>query len=618
MPKFALRYPFFIIMLCLMVALVGVVNLFSMPVDLFPDIDMPVVVVATFYNGMPPQQIEADITDTFERFFTLAANVDHSESRSLTGVSLIKIYFKPGTNPNAALSNIANLAMADLRRLPPGTLPPVVLGLTASSQPVCLVTLQGKGMNETELKDLAQFEVRNQISNIQGASVPQPYGGTYRQIQVYVDPLKLEARNLSLNDVVQAVNKSNLILPAGDVRIGNKDFNIYANSQFSDARSMNAMPLKSVGNGSVLVADVGHAEDAGALQYNIVRIDGQRSVYVPVFKQGGNSNTISIVNGMRAAIKHLVDIPAQLKTAVVFDQSVFVKLAITNLVKEAGIGLVLTGIMILVFLGSPRATLAVMLSIPLSALVCLLIMNMMGGSINTMLLGGLALAFSRLIDDSVVVLENIFRYMEMGEPPRIAAEKGGMEVSLAVLAATSTTSIVFFPVTFLSGISKYIFTPLALGVVISIFASYFFAMTVVPLFCSRFVRLHHPAGDVEHRDTGRQSWFQRFVAKFNEYFRRMLEGYETLARRALVRPGLTAAAILAGVALVLVGLFPFLGRAYFPRTDPGQFVINVRMPSGTRLEMSNQYIAKVENIIRGVVKPSDMGMIVSNIGVYPD
>src|SRR6202034_3547730 len=290
MPKFALKYPYFIIMLCLMVMLIGVFNVFRMPVDLFPKIDIPVVVVATLYNGMPPQQIEADITNTFERFFTLGANIDHSESRSLTGVSLIKIYFKPGTDPNAALSNVANLAMADFRRLPPGTLPPVVLGMDASTQPVCLVTSKEHGLNETNLKDLAQFQVRNQVSNVQGASVPQPFGGTYRQIQVYVDPLKMEARNLSLNDVVKAVNSSNLILPAGDVRIGTKDFNIYANSQFPDAKSMNQMPLKSVGNGSVLVADIGHAVDAGALQYNIVRIDRQRSVYVPVFKQGGNSN----------------------------------------------------------------------------------------------------------------------------------------------------------------------------------------------------------------------------------------------------------------------------------------------------------------------------------------
>ena len=622
MPKFALRYPFFILMLCLIVMLVGTVTVARMPIDLFPPIDMPVVVVATFYNGMPPQQIEADITNTFERFFTLAANVDHSESRSLTGVSLIKIYFKPGTDPNAALSNIANLAMADLRRLPPGTLPPVVLGMTASTQPVCLVTLKGEGLNETRLKDLAQFEVRNQISNVQGASVPQPYGGTYRQIQIYVDPLKLEARNLSLNDVVTAVNNSNLILPAGDVRIGSKDFNIYANSQFPDANAMNDMPLKSTGNSSVLVGDIGKAVDSGALQYNIVRIDGQRSVYVPIFKQGGDSNTIEIVNGIKAAVKKLVDIPDNLKTAVVFDQSVFVKLAIANVTREAIIGLIMTGVMILVFLGSPRATVAVLLAVPLSMLVCLLIVNFMGGSINTMILGGLALVFSRLIDNGVIVLENIFRHMELGKSPPVAAAEGGTEVSMAVLAATFTTAIVFFPVTSFSGVSKYIFTPLALGVVFSIFASYFFAMTVVPLFCAKFIRQDPQGkeheGDVDAVEGTKPNFFRRFLIVFNRHFQNLLNSYERFAYKVLRRPGFATAVMLGGLALILAVCFPFLGRAYFPRTDPGQFIINVHMPSGTRLEVSNDYIAKVENVIRGVVKPKDLGMIVSNIGVYPD
>jgi multidrug efflux pump subunit AcrB len=615
MPKFALRYPYFIIMLCLMVLVVGVVNVISMPVDLFPAIDIPVVVVATFYSGMPPQQIEADITDTFERFFTLGSNIDHIESRSLTGVSLIKIYFRPGTDANAALSNISNLAMADLRRLPAGTLPPVVLGMTASSQPVCLVTVKGAGLNETELKDLAQFKVRNQIANVPGASVPQPYGGRYRQIQIYVDPLKLEAHNMSLMDVVAGVNESNLILPAGDVRIGTKDFNIYANSQVPTPEQINSMPLKSVGNSSVLVADIGHAEDSGALQTNIVRIDGQHSVYVPILKQGGGSNTIQIVNGMRAAIKHLVDVPDVLKAAVVFDQSAFVKGAIRNLVKEASIGLALTGIMILIFLGSGRATIAVLLSIPLSALTCLLVMGAIGGTINTMLLGGLALAFSRLIDDSVVVLENIFRFMEEGNPPAVAAAEGGMEVSLAVLAATSTTSIVFFPVFLLAGVSKYIFTDLALGVVISIFASYLFAMTVVPLFCAKFINLHQEEAESLGK---RPSLFQRFVLRFNEHFQRLLQKYETLAYRVLRRPGLTAGVLLGSIALILLVLTPFLGRAYFPRTDPGQFVINVKMPSGTRIEVSDQYIAKVEDKIRQVVAPHDLDMIVSNIGITPD
>lgn len=619
MPRFALKYPFFVIMVCLIVAVVGVTTVVRMPVDLFPQIKIPVVVVATFYSGMPPEQIEADITDTFERFFTLGSNIDHIESRSLTGVSLIKIYFKAGTDANSALSNIANLAMADLRRLPPGTLPPVVLKFDASSMPVCLVTLKGQGLDETRLKDLAQFQVRNQIANVPGASVPQPFGGRYRQIMVYVDPVKLEAHQLSLMDVVHAVNESNLILPAGDVRIGPKDYNIYANAQLPNVDEINRIPLKTVGNASVMVADVGEAKDSGTIQTNIVRIDGQKSVYIPVLKQGGDSNTIAIVNGIKEAIQDLIDIPKSLKTTVVFDQSIFVKTAIENVLKEGGIGLLLTGIMILVFLGSPRATFAVLLSIPLSALVCFLLMNAMGGSINVMLLSGLALAFSRLIDDSVVVLENIFRYMEIGETPRVAAEKGGMEVSLAVLAATSTTSIVFFPVTFFYGVSRYIFIDLALGVVLSIFASYIFAMTVVPLYCAHLQYLEdveESEGELSHE--ARPSWYRRLLDRFNEHFQKLLESYEHWVKRALVRPGRTVAYLSAGIVLVLAGIFPFVGTAYFPRTDPGQFVINVKAPSGSRLEVSNQYIARVEDEIQQVIPARDLGMIVSNIGITPD
>ena len=627
MPKFALKYPFFIIMVCLVVVVLGIVSITSMPVDLFPQIDMPVVVVATFYSGMPPQQIEADITDTFERFFTLGSNIDHIESRSLTGVSLIKIYFQPGTNANAALSNISNLAMADLRRLPPGTLPPVVLGMDASSQPVCLVTLKGVGLNETDLKDLAQFQVRNQIASVPGASVPQPFGGRYRQIMVYVDPLKLEAHNLSLMDVVRSVNDSNLILPAGDVRIGPKDYNIYANSQVSTPQLINDLPLKSVGNASVMVGDVGKAQDSGTLQTNIVRIDGQRSVYVPVLKQGGDSNTITIVNGMKAAIKSLVDIPTSLKTAVVFDQSAFVKSALRNLGNEGGIGLVLTALMILLFLGSIRATFAVLLSIPLSALAAFICIRIGGGSINTMVLAGLALAFSRLIDNSVVVLENIFRHLELGESPAVAAERGGREVQLPVLAATFTTAIVFFPVALLYGVSRYLFTALALSVVFSLFASYVVAMTVVPLYCARFIKQTEAhaseeqeidrEGQLEYQRRPHLSVFQRVVCSFNEHFQEMLERYVTVVNRAILRPIHATVGILGAIALSFL-LFPLLGRAYFPRTDPGQFVINIKCPSGSRIELSNRYIAQVEEEIRRVIPGHDLGMIVSNIGITPD
>src|ERR1700721_449769 len=328
MPGFAIRYPFFILMLCLIITVVGVTTVARMPVDLFPDINIPVVVVATFYSGMPPEQIEANITNPFERFFTLGSGIDHIESRSLTGVSLIKVYFQPGTNPDAAVSGISNLAMAQLRRLPPGTLPPVVLKFDASSLPVCLITLKGQGLNETQLHDLGQLTVRNQIANVPGASVPQPFGGKYRQIQVYVDPIKLQAHQLSLIDGVRTVNDANTILPAGDVRIGPKDYNIYTNSQLPTTGAMDRLPLKSEGNSELMIADVDHSEDGAAIQTNIVRVDGQRSVYLPILKQGGNSNTIAIVEGIKKSVGDLLAVLKRLKTKVVFDQSVYVKTAI--------------------------------------------------------------------------------------------------------------------------------------------------------------------------------------------------------------------------------------------------------------------------------------------------
>jgi hydrophobic/amphiphilic exporter-1 (mainly G- bacteria), HAE1 family len=614
MAGFSIRNPFFIIVCCLIVAIVGTVTLARMPVDLFPPINIPVVVVATFYSGMPPQQIEASITNPFERFFTLASGVDHIESRSLPGVSLVKVYFQPGTSADSDVSTIANLAMAQLRRLPQGTLPPVVLKLDASSLPVCLVTLKGQGLNETELHDLGQFNVRNQIANVPGASVPQPFGGKYRQIMVYVDPLKLEAHQLSPMDVVREVNDNNLILPAGDVKIGPFDYNLYSNAQVPDAAAMNSIPLKTVGQSSVMIGDVGKAVDAQAIQTNIVRVDGQPSVYLPILKQGGDTNTIAVVNGIREALEHLVDVPKQLVTRVVFDQSVFVKTAIKNLVSEGAIGLVLTGLMILLFLGSMRATAAVFLSIPLSALAAFLAINASGGTVNTMVLGGLALVFSRLIDNSVIVLENIFRHLEMGESPVEAAEKGGNEVALAVLAATLTTAIVFFPVVFLYGVSRFLFIALASTVVLALFASYLVAMTVVPMYCAKLMHKHEAdeelAGD-------KISIFGRVVKRFNQAFERMLGKYDRSLAKAMLRPAATVIGLV-GISLLSLSLYPLLGQAFFPRTDPGQFVINVKAPSGTRVELTEEYVKQVEQIIRDVVPRNELQMVVSNIGITPD
>ena len=613
MSRFSIKNPFLIVVVCLIVAIVGGVTLVRMPVDLFPPIHIPVVVVATFYAGMAPEQIESDITGRFERFFTLASGIDHMESRSLPGVSLIKIYFQPGMDADAAVSTISNLAMADLRRLPPGTLPPVVLKFDASSLPVCLISLKGEGLNETQLRDLGQYNVRNQVANVPGASVPQPFGGRYRQIMVYVDPLKLEAHQLSVMDVVRTVNDSNLILPAGDVRIGNTDYNLYTNSQLPTTNEINTLPLKTVNGASVLVADVGHAEDAQQIQVNLVRVDRQKSVYLPVMKQGGETNTIAVVDGVKKAIAELTDVPKQLTAKVVFDQSIFVKAAIETLLHEGAIGLVLTGAMVLLFLGSVRGTAAVFLSIPLSALAAFLAIGAGGGTVNAMVLGGLALAFSRLIDNSVIVLENIFRHLELGEAPQIAAEKGGQEVALAVLAATLTTAIVFFPVIFLYGVSRFLFVALAVAVVLSLFASYFVAMSVVPLYCARLIKKHE-ADEELHGEAG--SALGRVVKRFNRYFYRMVLQYDRSLQRSLLRPVATVLG-LAGVSLLSLSLYPMLGVSFFPRTDPGQFVINLKAPPGTRLEMTNQYVSRVEDEIRKVVPPDELRIVVSNIGVTP-
>ncbi len=533
MPRFSIRNPYFIIVCCLALLVIGVTSLVRMPVDLFPSINLPEVVVATFYSGMPPQDIEIDITNPLERFFTLASGIDHMESRSLLGVSIIKIYFQPGTSADADVTEISNLALADLKRLPPGTLPPVVLKFDASSLPVCLVTVKGPGLTETQLHDYAQFAIRNQIAVVKGAEIPPPFGGKYRQAMVYVDPYKLLSRQMTPMDVVDAVNESNLILPAGDVKMGPYDYFVYSNSLVNQAKDLNDVPIKTVGNSWVTVGDIGKAEDANQIQYNIVRVDGQKSCYIPIMKQGGDTNTIEVVNGVRDLIGHLFDIPKQMTATLVFDQSVFVKEAIKTLLHEGLIGLLLTSLMILLFLASFRATAAVFLSIPLSALATFVVLYLMGSTVNTMILGGLALAFSRVIDNSVISLENIYRHLEMGTLPEAAAEVGGNEVSLAVLAATLTTVVVFFPVTFLYGVSKFLFTALALAVVISLFASYFVAMTVIPLFCSRFLKHAphtegHGAGPNSAGSHTKASWGQRFNAGFNRMFNKLLDDLRVL------------------------------------------------------------------------------------------
>ncbi|MGC1397865.1 efflux RND transporter permease subunit [Candidatus Binatus sp.] len=609
MPSFSLRNPYLIIVGALMTVILGATAFTRMPTDVFPDIKIPAVVVATFYQGMPPLDMEDNITFRYERFFTLGSNIDHIESRSLSGVSIIKVFFQPGTDVASAAAQMGTLAMADLGIMPPGTLPPLVLQYDVSSLPVVLVTLEGKGFDETQLEDQARYNVRNQLATVPGASIPIPFGGKFRQVMAYANSQALQARGLSLMDVVHALDTSNLILPAGDVKIGSKDYYIYSNSMIEKVPDIGQVPVK-IGRGQapVLMDDVAKVDDSAQIQYNKVLINGQPSVYVPILRQAG-ANTISVVDGIKDLLPKVFGLPAGMKLKTILDQSIYVRQAVASLEHEAMSGSVLASLVILIFLGSFRSTFAIFLSIPLSILAGGFGLFMNGSTINIMTLGGFALAIGRLVDDSVVVLENINRHLAEGKEPHIAAREGAEEVALPVLASTITTCVVFFPVMFLFGVAKYLFSALALAVVLSMGASYLVSMSIIPLYCARFLTTEQALA-AEH---GESSGI--FLA-FNRLYERFASGYERLLENALNHKSV----VIVGVAILFVvslAMYPRLGTELFPETDAGTFTINFRAPAGTRIEKTTDMARQIEAIIRKVIPPDQLDMVVSNIGIAP-
>lgn len=609
MPGFALRNPHTVIVAALIVALLGLTAFARMPVDVFPDLKMPAVVVATFYPGMPPLEIERDITTRFERFFTLGSDIEHIESRSLPGVSIIRVFFHPDTNVDTAAASLANLAMADLRHLPPGTLPPLVLKSDASSLPVTLVTVAGQGFSEAQLRDQAQYNVRNQLATVAGASVPPPFGGKYRQIMVYSDRKALEARGLTLMDVVHSLNDANLIIPAGDAKIGSLDYFVDSNSMIQNPSSIDTVPIRVAdGRAPVFVGDVAQAKDAAQIQQNIVRIDGARSVYIPVLKQGA-ANTIAVVDGVRGLLPRVVGLPDGMHLNAIFDQSGYIREAIDSLKHEAGSAAVLASLVILLFLGNFKSTLAIFISIPLSVLAAAFGLFLNGSTTNVMTLGGFALAIGRLVDDSVVVLENISRHLAGGKSPAAAARDGAEEVALPVLASTVTTVIVFFPVMFLFGVAKYLFQALSLAVVLSMAASYVVAMTVIPIFCARFLSGDEARAEVEGTGHGRLAWFARGYERFADRYERFLTA-------ALDRKW-TVIGSMAALFLVAMLATRGLGTELFPRTDAGQFIIHLRTPPGSRIEVTEDLAKQVEQVVRDLIPPHDLSMVVSNLGLAP-
>jgi len=610
MPNFSLRNPYTIIVGALIIVLLGVTAFTRMPVDVFPDIKIPAVVVATFYQGMPPLDMEDNITFRYERFFTLGSNIEHIESRSLSGVSIIKVFFQPGTDVEAAAAQMGTLAMADLGIMPPGTLPPLVLQYDASSLPVVLVTVEGKGFSETELEDEARYNIRNQLATVPGASVPIPFGGKFRQVMAYADRQAMQARGLSLMDVVKALNASNLILPAGDAKIGPKDFYIYSNSMIPNPADMNQVPVKiGLGQAPVLMGDVGHVEVSSQIQYNKVLINGKPSVYIPVLRQAG-ANTISVVNGVKELLPSVFGLPDGMKLQTIFDQSTYIRDAVSSLEHEAVSGSVLASLMILIFLGSFRSTLAIFLSIPLSILAGAFGLYMNDSTINIMTLGGFALAIGRLVDNSVIVLENINRHLAEGKAPFEAARDGAEEVALPVLAITLTTCIVFFPVMFLFGVAKYLFSALALAVVLSIGASYLVAMSVIPIYCARFLT----AEDAKAAEdtTGQGNVFGVFMRAYDRFSHR----YERWLTHALDHKLIVISAV-AMLFAVSMAMYPLLGTELFPETDAGTFTINFRAPSGTRIELTAALAERIEQVIRGSIPVNEIETVVSNLGLAP-
>src|SRR5713226_7694158 len=509
MVRLALRNPFAVIVLALAILLFGFTALSRIPTDLLPTFKTPAVQILTFYPGMPAEIVERDMTNRLERWTSQANGIARQESKSITGVSIVKDYFRPDIDPNTAMSQVSSLAISDLYYLPPGTIPPMVMPFDpTASNPLVLLSVSSPTFDETRLYDIAYFDLRNRLQGITGVIAPAVYGGRIRRILAYVDRDRLESRRLSPMDVVQTLQAFNTLIPTGNAKIGDYDYQVNANGMVPKVEQMDQFPIKLDDHGApVYIRDVGKVEDSHQIQTNVVHINGKRQVYIPIYRQPG-ANTIGVVDAVKQAIGEILTrLPQGIKLDLVFDQSVYVRKAIRGLESEAGLGALLAGLMILLFIGSFRSTVVIMLSIPLSVMAAIIGLYFTGNSLNVMTLGGLALAVGRLVDDSIVVLENTHRHLAMEKEPVVAALEAAEEVRMPILVATIVTVVVFAPVVFLTGIGKLLFTPLALSVTFAMLASYAAALTVVPVYCSKFLRRSIEA-------EGEPRWFGVFERGF--------------------------------------------------------------------------------------------------------
>ncbi len=612
--KLALTRKYTFIVMALVITLLGITTISRTPTDVFPVIDIPVVSMIWTYTGIPPQDMERRIVTVVERASTTTvSNLEHIESQSLPGVSVIKFYFQPGAKVESGVAQLTSIAQTLLRILPTGTTSPFIVSYSASSVPILQLSLSSSTLSEAQLNDAATQIIRTKLATVRGASVPTPYGGKSKNISVDLLPEMLQAKGITPIEVSNAINAQNVILPTGTAKIGAREYNVLLNGSPAAAARIGDMPIKVVNGAMVYVRDVAQVHEGFAVQGNVVTLNGRKSVLLTVLKNG-DASTLDVVQRVKAALPAIqAQLPGDLKIEPLFDQSVFVKASVSGVIHEAVIAAALTSLMILVFLGSWRSTLTVAVSIPLAILTSICALGAMGLTLNTMTLGGLALAVGILVDDATVTVENIYRNFHLGKPYAKAIFDGTAEIATPTLVATLSICIVFVSVVFLTGPAKFLFTSLALAVVFAMLASYLLSRTLVPvmtyMLLGKEAELFAPGG--EAKDGG---WIWNFHRKFDKRFEAFGERYAELLKGMMANRKRTILGF--GVAFGLsMFLFPFIGRDFFPRVDAGQIRLHLRGPSGMRVEETTRQLNRIEATVRRLIPPEELNLVLQNIGL---
>jgi multidrug efflux pump subunit AcrB len=613
--QLALRRPYTFVVMSILILVMGGVAIFRTPTDIFPNINIPVVSIIWNYNGLVPKDMSDRIVSVTERnMTTVVDNIEHVESQSLYGIAVVKVFLQPNASLDRAIAQITASSQTQLRQLPAGTTPPLVIAYSASSVPVMQLALSGNGLSEQQLNDYGLNFIRTQLITIPGTSVPYPYGGKQRQVQVDLNPAALESKGLSALDVVNAITVQNLILPTGTSKIGGKEYNVdIPNAAPQTIADLNRIPIKTVGDTTIYLKDVAWVRDGFPPQTNIVRVNGQRSVLLTIQK-AGDASTLNVISGIKSILPRIAaTVPAQLKMSPLADQSIFVKGAISGVVREALIAACLTAFMILMFLGNWRSTVIIATSIPLAILCSIITLSLIGETINIMTLGGLALAVGILVDDATVEVENINRNRE-AEPDKNMDEvvlDSAMQIATPAFVSTLSICIVFAPMFLLSGVARYLFLPLAEAVVFAMLASYLLSRTIVPTMAKYLLR-----NDRSHERSGKsRNVFVRIQQRFEAAFDRMRESYRSLLERCLLHRRAFLVAFFAACLGSLAIIVPWLGQDFFPSVDAGSFKLHLRAPTGMRIEDTAFLSDEVENSIRRQIPASEVASIIDNIGL---